>query len=249
MIEARGKTGRVLRALVAMISGSTLVLAASLILIRHCVEAEAEQRAAEILGSMAKETLSDDSLAKAATAHVYKALIGGAGSASPPILVRLRPYLASSFIPRPARVRTGAIDLVYLDMFCDNAARALGFVLEEAGFETSQLNIVTPGNAHTVLLARNPQGREFLLDPYAGIVPESNGRLLGPEDARTLARQGVPAEEIWNQLEPGQEFPDFYREFAEAVYARQGEPLEITAVVTLPEGKLLQLGTADKSPA
>lgn len=224
-------------------------VAATLIVfaLKSYLEFQATSQTERIISRLTTESQTDEEFAEAATRYVYRALIRNSDERTTNWLLRLRPYLTHRFVPPPIRVRNGAIDLIYLDQFCDNASRALAFIIEEAGFDANQLNIITPGNTHTALLALSPKGKELLLDPYIGIVPVSNGHLLGPDEAQLLARQGVPVEQIWRQLEPRTKFPDFYRDFANAIYAKQGEPLEIISDVRLSDGVPLQLGAPDGS--
>ena len=163
----------------------------------------------------------------------------------PPLLFRLRPYLTHDLLPAMFRLPQGLIDTLYAEGECDNAARTLIYLLETTGIRSHQLNIVYRfASGHSVVLARFPDGREVMLDPHFGIVPQLDGELLSPEKAHEASMAATPHGDIWQELAPTSD-DWFYRKFEHAVFSAQHTGLDIVIPVRLLDGKPLALGRRD----
>lgn len=239
-------TWRSKRLLLALLLGPPFVAVLGLFVLKVAVEAEAARAARSYLEEQRPASESVDDLVERMTALVHRSYAQPAQRGSLPLLMRARPYLTHRFVPTPLRLRVGAIDTIYLKGLCDNAARTLGFVLEQAGLTADQLNMVTPTAAHSVVLAETSDGRKLLADPLYAVIPRWEGRILGPAEAQSLMREGISYDRIWRPLTYSAK-TGFYRRFADAVFARQGEPLQIRGDVDLTEGEALQLGEPDGS--
>jgi len=214
----------------------------SLLLLKARVEARALTIASDLI-VLTDQSANDEQLARTLTIRIHERFNKPA-SERQALLLRLQPWLTHRLLPEPLRIRDGAIELLYANGHCDNAARALSLVLATAGIAAEQLNIVTPSNAHSTVVAVMKDNRRILLDPFYGALAYSNDRLIGPEEAHAIARNGASPSSIWIPLAVGADLK-FYDEFARASFGRQGEPLEFGGTVTLSQGEPLQLGSQD----
>lgn len=216
--------------------------------LKWVVEINAHNKARMLVGSIELPRDNIDATAIYLTSEVHKAYRNTASDAPVPFIMRARPYLTHRFIPEFLRVQPGAIDTLYLDGLCDNAARTLVYVLNKNGFEAAQFNMVTPSSAHSAVIAKTPDGRRLLLDPDKGVVPVENGKVMSPEQAQARMRNGGPRGPVWSGLSPSAD-TGFYEQFTRTRFARQGSRLEIDASVVLPGGQAVQLGKPDGSSA
>lgn len=163
-----------------------------------------------------------------------------------PLLLRLRPYLSNTRLPGWLRVPPGALEVIYSDGWCDDAARALAYVLERAGVEAFQLNIATPTQGHSVLLVTLPKREPVLVDPLYGVVAVGRGGLISPDAARHRLRQGSPVNSVFKTVAKRGD-TRFYREFSDSVFGAQGQGLEIVSHVPSFSGPRKTFGGIDGS--
>ncbi len=169
---------------------------------------------------------------------------GGEKSTLVKALYALRPYWTNEMLPSPLRPHSGAIDLLYANGLCDTHARALNFVLEEAGFTAWQFNMIAKSGGHSISLAQGRDGKQYLFDALYALAAAKDGVALAPEELRTQAAAGNRAKDLWVPV-GNMAVPTFYEGFADIVYAKQGEPLVISETVDLPKGGRLMLGRDD----
>lgn len=158
-----------------------------------------------------------------------------------PLLLRLRPYLSNDLLPQFLQVTPGALETLYLEGHCDNAARTLIYILRQGGVSAAQLAIITPSYGHSMVAVDLPNGGDVAVDPFLGVVAVENGALVGAERARALAQDGVAAEAIW-RLNGAATVDPLFGDMENAVFARRGDPLEWVAPVALEPGGVLTLG-------
>ena len=244
-----GTTGRKLslwKMAVLLVLVPALLIIFSLLGLKWFVESGARSKARTLLSSVEMPRDDIDAIAIHLTSLVHKAFRSSDSNDPVPLLMAVRPYLSHRFVPAFLRIHPGAIDTLYLNGLCDNAARSLLYILNENGFKADQLNLVTPFSAHSVIVAETPGGRRLLLDPDKGVVPLDNDKILSPEQARMRMRNAGQHGVTWRGLSPSAG-TGFYKLFATTRFARQGSRLEVEATVTLPGGKPVHLGKPDGS--
>ena len=136
-----------------------------------------------------------------------------------PLLARLRPYLTSTHLPSALRLPHGVIEIFRMEGTCDDAARALIYLLDRQGISARPWNMIGRENAHTAVVAEI-EGKKFLLDPYYGYA----GPLKKPK----------PLDKTSNR--------DFYKDYEKRAMGAAGETLTIP--IRIP-AKQLVLGTID----
>ena len=234
-----------MRILLLLLLICTLVLGAAAVIGKALLVHTANAKAHHIIDKLRVDDQSIDTIAIELTRQVHGWYSERKLQENPPLLWRLRPYLTHSIVPAIFRLPEGLIDTVYAEGLCDSAARTLGYILEATGIQTSQLNIVNRfSGAHSVVLARFPDGREAMLDPLYGIVPQLNGRLLSPNRALEVSRKSDRGGSIWHSLAPSST-DSFYRTFEHAVFAVQNTTLDIEVQVKLTDNKPIALGRRD----
>ena len=212
---------------------------------KELIEYSGRLAARKVIASAQVVAKEPDALAVELTRLVHIAYRNTDPQTEVPFLWRLRPYLTHDLLPEFLRVKSGALDAIYFEGQCDGAARTLQFLLNEANLTADQFNIVRQSDSgHAVTIVEFSDGREAMLDPLFGVVPEQNGRLLSPIEARKLVSEGVPADQIWKKLAPTSD-EGFYSRFDTAVFARQGAGLDIESVITLDKTGSLILGEPD----
>lgn len=230
--------------LLAVFTG-VLLLGGGAVAGKTALERAATAKAQEILGKLQAERQPPERLALALTRQVHVWYSKNRTIENPSLLWRLKPYLTHELVPEVFRLPAGLIDTLYVEGICDDATRTLGYILGEAGIESRQLNIVNRfSGAHSVLLAHFPDGREVILDPLYGIVPQLNGVLLSPEDAQEASKAIDASETLWHKLAPTSN-DSFYRDFTHAVFAAQNAGLEIEVPVSLNGEEAIVLGRPD----
>jgi len=224
-----------------------LVVFLAAIAAKHLIEYKGRAVAGIVIDD-ARVTANDpEALAVALTLTVYNSYKNTKPQEGLPLLLRLRPFLTNKLLPEFLRVRAGALEAIYVMGQCDSAARTLQFLLIEANFPAEQFNIVRKHNGgHSVTLVELPSGREAMLDALFGVVPEQDGQMLSPEQARELVRRGVPVDRIWRKLTPTSDAM-FYTRFDEAVFAKQDAGLDIEILVEIEAGEPILLGAPDGS--
>ena len=224
----------------------SLLLTLSLLGLKWVVESGAQRAARTLVSGIERPQDDIDATAIHLTSLVHKAFRASASNGPVPPLMAMRPYLSHRFIPEFLRIHPGAIDTLYLDGLCDNAARSLLYILNENGLEAAQFNMVTPSSAHSAVIAETPDGRRLLLDPLMGVVPMANGKIQNPEQVRERMRKGGQPGLEWRRLSKTAN-TGFYEQFARTRFARQGSKLEVEASVTLTGGQPVLLGKPDGS--
>jgi len=209
------------------------------------VEYAAHRKAGEVIRGVSDQPPHSQEFLTAATRLIHRAYTETDRQASQSLLMTLRPYLTNALLPSWYRIDEGAIDILYIEGECDAAARTLAFLLKAQGLPASQLNIVTPERGHSVVVVDDIGGHPIMLDPMNGVIPVRQGQILSPHDARDDVRRGVAPEQLWKVV-AGTADVSFYRDFAEAVFAKQGEKLVITARVRLAGGEKV-LGSINRS--
>lgn len=211
------------------------------------LEYSARQEAKILISDVREDVETDDQFIKSLTLKVHNEFVKSL-STTPPIsfLMKVRPYLTHRFIPKPFRVRRGTIEMLHFRGQCDSAARILVFALQEAGFKADQFNMVGPFSAHSAVLIETPQGRHMLSDPNFGVLPMAGEKILSAEMAQKQLRDAADPNQMWKLLAPTSSMK-FYRSFADTVFAKQGDRLEIVTEVKLEGNELLHLGRFDLS--
>ena len=205
----------------------------------------ADERARQIVNGLQVDDKSIDTLAIELTRQVHSRYAQVNPDIDPPLLWKLRPYLTHDLMPAVFRLPEGAIDTLYVEGWCDSAARVLGYILDSTDVQSSQLNIVNRiAGAHSVVLARFPDGREAMLDPYYGIVPMLDGELISPNRALAASKNPGFGGDIWKKLAPTSE-NRFYEKFEYAVFAVQNNDLDIVVQVDLVDSRSIALGRRD----
>ena len=235
----------IVRAIALLVAVSGVTLGAGAVIGKAVLVHAAEEKARHIVNGLNVRDQSIDTAAIQVTHQVHRWYAQDILVDGPPLLFRLRPYLTHDLVPAIFRLPQGLIDTLYAEGECDSAARTLGYILETTGIRSRQLNIVNRFvGGHSVVLARFPDGREVMLDPHFGIVPQLDGELLSPEKAREASMVANPHGDIWHELAPTSD-DWFYRKFEHAVFAVQDTGLDIAVPVKLPEGRPLALGRRD----
>lgn len=200
-------------------------------------------------GHIAKGGLDDRQL-MALTKLIFNRYADRRRPETQPLLLRLRPYLSNRRLPGWLRVPPGALEVIYSDGWCDDAARALAYVLESVGAKAFQLNIATPTQGHSVLLVtlpkREPGRGQVLVDPLFGVVAADSTGLISPDAARRMLQQGNPVRAVFKPVAKRGD-TRFYREFADSVFGVQGQGLEIESHVPAFSGPRKAFGRIDGS--
>lgn len=215
---------------------------------KHFLESQAEISAKEFIVTHTTEKMSNEKKVLSLAKVVYNANRDRQYSGTIPFLLRISPYLTHELMPEALRIKLGAIEVVYLEGVCDSVARRLNFILNSAGYTSSQFNIISPTGGHSVSLTKIPSGQLMILDPYFGAVPIWNGRAIGPSVLKKLANQGVPSEEIWQPFDSNSNL-SFYNEYRHFSMAEQGQPQTLEVPVKLEQGESFSLGANDNSAA
>ena len=207
----------------------------------------AEEKARQVINGLRVHDQSIDAVAIELTREVHRWWTTNSYAESPPLLWRLRPYLTHDYVPAIFRLPEGVIDTLHAEGLCDSAARTLGYILEAADIQSDQLNIVNRfAGAHSVVLARFPDGREAMLDPLYGIVPQVDGELISPDRAFEASKNPGFGGDIWRKLAPTSD-DRFYEMFEHAVFSVQNTTLEIDVEVRLTDNESIALGQRDGS--
>ncbi len=148
-----------------------------------------------------------------------------------PILSRLRPYISNARLPDFIRIPTGATETVMMEGWCDDAGRALTYILSKRNVESRQFNFVGPSNAHSAVIAQFD--KPALLDPYYGYHTITQNGVVPPEEA-AAKHALIPIDEKSNRA--------FYAHFDKLSMGAQGDEMTITAA--LP-AKKVTLGSID----
>jgi hypothetical protein len=190
---------------------------------------KADKQAEEILSG--SSVSSSVALSLHATEKLYKSFSKN-GYKSHLVLARLRPYLSNERLPEFIRIQKGAIPLMTMEGWCDDAARALIYTLSRRSIEGKQWNIQGASNAHVAVLVQFGAEQTALLDPYYGYHTVKNGAAVSPGNA-VKENAFIPLDENSNRL--------FYARYDTYFTGVQGAPLRMSWNIPLTE-KTLVLG-------
>jgi hypothetical protein len=187
--------------------------------------------------------------AVALTGRVFEAFSAPTSEMSPPLLLRLRPFLTHWSLPAALSVTPGAIDAMFLNGHCDDAARSLAFVLSANGLPAHEVNLIgKDGQAHTIVRADLGSGRGILLDPHTGLVPFDDGNPVGERRAKQLQQEGVDPREIWRRVSKHAVFHPIFKSFQDIELTRPGADFEWRVTLDMSDRDQLILGEIDGSP-
>lgn len=213
---------------------------------KYSIEAIARAEARDFISDAG--TLDDSQFSLELASRVHQVYVSSLSvpTSDYPFLYKIRPYLTNTLLPSWIRVEDGAIDSIFARGLCDSAARTLAFLLINSGrqIDAWQLNFVTRSEAHSVTGIRGASGTEWFVDPLYGIAPVEGNELIGAERAREISRNSDTVEDLWLPLAPSAR-PSFYSDFADVVFARQGQALEIRGMIDLGRETELWLGSVD----
>lgn len=195
-----------------------------------------------------RKTTHPEELGRRLTAEVFEAFTASDPDAERSLLLRLRPFLTHASLPDLLRVERGAIETLYLDGYCDSAARVLAFLLRGNGIDARQINLIGfSGQAHSLVRARRGDGSAFLLDPHTGLVPVAEGRLLSAAEIRERLEAGAAAEEVWQPVTEKAAYNSIYDDFSSIRLSEQSAPFEWRVSLDLGDRDRLRLGALDGS--
>ena len=161
------------------------------------------------------------------------------------LFLKLRPDLSNRRLPEFLRYPEGVIETYVERGLCDNSARMLKFLLRQKGYESAQWNMVTDNFAHSALRVSTPNG-DVLVDSFYGLIAynHQDQKLLSPAELRDqlIARKNF--EEVFLPLGENKERA-FYEDFTSVRMARQGEQLEIEALLPEVSADPVILGNVD----
>lgn len=200
--------------------------------IRQIIISAAEHRAeTAIKAALPAEALSGDETIKTLTAHVFHSF-RHAHSGEVPDLHRLRPFVTNHRLPRWLRLPDGLIESYTMHGHCDDAARALLFLLKQKGYQSYQWDMVQSDGAHSALEVTTPEGRRIFVDPFYGFVAQSSdGTLIDANTAQTHIQNGIPVESTFLALGTDSNWL-FYKSFDQTWMNIKGKPLRVES--TLP---------------
>ena len=159
----------------------------------------------------------------------------------------MRPYLTNKRLPEFLRLKDGVIEILIETGLCDNAARALHFVLKQEGIDSVQWNMVTQKRAHSALRVVLSDGRYGFVDPFFGLsaFDQDEKRLLSPDEMQVRARRGVEIDDVFVSFSQSRD-TEFYQDFKQTVFmGPQGGSLNIDVVLPFVKGDVLHLGKID----
>ena len=219
-----------------------LAVSAAWISVKQVAVHTAENRARQIL--TITESDDPDTFIRNTTAYVFEHFTRADPSEN--FSLKIRSLVTHPSLPEFIRLPDGVIETLIETGMCDNAGRYLAFVLQQAGYESVQWNMVTPHGAHAARLVTYPDTNKtaVLADPYFGFVlSDRSGHLTHPKVAKRIAHRGYPFDKTFIALSPESD-PRFYQHFKDVSMSAQGEPLIISA--TLPKiRKPLYMGKID----
>lgn len=200
---------------------------------------------AQVSAILAKAKNNDQvQTADAAARHLYE-IFSKRGYVEHPYLARLRPYLSNRSMPGIFRIPPGALELNTLEGWCDDAARALIYVLAKEGIHAEQWNMQGPHAAHAAVKATFDNGTAVLFDPFYGYSSIAHGAAQDPIVVRDAMRNGAKADTLLTPFD-AQSNMKFYSEFGTLFMGAQDEPLTITANIPSLSTPLI-LGTVDNN--
>lgn len=162
--------------------------------------------------------------------------------------LKFYPYrfiLTNSVIPDFMRLESGTIETLSISGNCDSIARALAFGLRLKGFDAAQFNMVNPHSAgHSIVQIKLAENRKVVVDPYYGVYPISEGKLISAEKAKELKSLAKAPQEIWKPFSENSDF-SFYEDFENVVFQDQHGKVLIHSDIDLLGYKDITIGIAD----
>ena len=154
--------------------------------------------------------------------------------------------LTNSLLPDFIRLESGAVETLSISGHCDSIARALAFGLRLKGFDAAQFNMVNPHSAgHSIVQIKLNENREVVVDPYYGVYPLSEGKLISAEKARELKRYARAPQEIWKPFSENPDF-SFYEAFQDVVFQDENGEVLIHSDIDLIGYDNITIGVADR---
>lgn len=232
----------VIAALAFLLLGQALLPIAALIISKHKFTASANEEAAHILKLSRGETQAET--ANTATKLLYFRF-SKQGYKINPDMARLRPYLTNRKMPDMLRTPPGVLELISMEGWCDDAARALIYILRREGINAEQWNMQGPHSAHSAVRVYFADGTTALLDPFYGYTSIVDGKPHDPLVVRNELKEGKNPSAF---LKPFNKKSNdkFYADFGTYFMGEQDNPLTITAQIPALENTLT-LGTLDGS--
>jgi hypothetical protein len=241
----------IIKRIISIIVVSLVGLFVAIYALAAIVDGRAASRAERIIASAAPEA-GFVSFASDVTVGVHRSFTAES-EAGPFIawLFRFRPYWTNTLVPAFLRPQEGALDLLISSGSCDVYARALVFVMREAGYEAAQLNLVSRrGGGHSITIIRTMYDQTLLVDPEFALIALHEGRMIGPEELSALVHAGKPATDLWHSLIPRDAAPTILEtfDFGEMVFAKQGQPLHMVDTISLLPESFLKIGERNGQP-
>lgn len=227
-----------------------LVAMASLIgwlAVRQIIISAAEHRAGTVIKNvLPNQSASDDEIIKTLTTYVFLNF-DHARPGEVPSLHRLRPFVTNHRLPRWLRLPDGLIESYTMHGHCDDAARALSFILKQKGYHSYQWDMVQFDGAHSALEVTTSEGRRIFADPFYGFVAQSgDGTLIDADTARTQIQNGIPVESTFLALGADSNWL-FYKSFDQTRMNVKGKPLRLESTLPPLNNEKLVFGEIDGS--
>jgi hypothetical protein len=229
-----------LAAIIIFFVGQATIPILGLLIAKHKFTQNADEQSVEILKHV--EGNSQTQIAHDATKLLYFRF-SKEGYKADPGIARLRPFLSNSKMPDIFRTPSGALELSTFEGWCDDAARALIYVLAKEGIRAEQWNMQGPHTAHAAVHAYFNDGTSALLDPFYGYTSIVNGKPHDPISIRDAMRNGKSSSGLLKPFDKRSN-KEFYKEFGTYFMGDQGGPLTITAQIPVSENTI-ELGKID----
>lgn len=164
-----------------------------------------------------------------------------------PWLYRHSYLLSHRLMPAFLRLKPGSIDILRGGGACDDLSTIVALLMNSAGFEAGQLDVIAPGNGHAVT-AVNIGNTWAVIDIYFGVSFSEKGRLISLERLKTLISNGEMPESYVLPLT--NDTPDlwYYRRLPDAEFGRQSQIIEYPMKLAFQHGNI-QIGEQDGSSA
>lgn len=197
-----------------------------LLLLIAALSSYAEWKADRLRSALTRDSVQDTVLAVAAwAARDFQ----NSESAALRALYR-RHSLYNKYLPARLALRRGALEFVVARGLCNDLVRALEFLLEPAGYDVLQTDIITPRYSHSAITVR-ARNETYFIDPLLGYAFFDANRLLSITQIQELARNGRDLNAFARPLR-GDGLYWIYDHLERAFIGIGAEPLEI--VLTLP---------------
>lgn len=215
--------------------------------IKHVYTQQAHDQAQSIIASLPiQKGENKDKFIAETTRYVFKNFTLNDPPSHP--FLKIRYILTNRHLPEFLRLQDGVIEMYTQSGMCDNAVRMLSFILNEAGIQSRQWNMITPYGGHSAALVILDNDRKALADPLFGYITQNkDGEFITPETAQLLLKKGKKFESVFKSLDSESD-PGFYKFYTKASMAAQGDQLKITATLPKIENQSLHIGKINSSP-